>query len=265
MPALGFGTWALNGDECKRAVREALDVGYRHIDTAEMYGNEEEVGYAIQRSAVTRDQVFLATKVWHDHLDTSGVSRALEGSLRRLRTDYVDLFLIHWPNPGVPLEETLAGMSGLKAAGKAKHIGVSNFTVAQLREAQQCSGGPVFCNQVEYHPYLCQDSLLAYCRSNNILLVAYCPLARGRVFSGSLLQQIGQGYGKTAGQVALRWLLQQDGVGLIPRSASSAHIRENFQVFDFELTDEEMGRISRLAKGERIVNSFGPQAQQWDA
>ncbi len=263
MPALGFGTWALRDDAGRRAVLCALETGYRHVDTAEMYGNEKPVGDALRRSDVPREDVFLVTKVSQDHLDASGVRHALRGSLDRLQTDYVDLLLIHWPSTtGVPLAETLGTMAELRAEGRVRHVGVSNFTVALLEEAQRVSPVPIFCNQVEYHPYLSQQPVLECCRAGGILLVAYCPLARGRVFQDTVLQEIGQGHGKTAGQVTLRWLLQQPGVGAIPRSGSAEHIHENFDVFDFELSEEEMQRIFELHHGERYIG--GSAAPEWD-
>ncbi|MFO7957539.1 MAG: aldo/keto reductase [Candidatus Brocadiia bacterium] len=263
MPALGFGTWALRGDTCRRAVGCALKVGYRHVDTAEMYGNEEAVGDALRESDVPREDIFLVTKVSQSHLSASGVRRALGGSLEKLQTDYVDLLLIHWPSTtGVPVSETLGTMAELREQGKVRHVGVSNFNVALMEEAQEVSPAPVFCNQVEYHPYLSQEPVLECCRSSDILLVSYCPIARGRVFDDPVLQEIGEAHGKSAGQVTLRWHLQQPGVAAIPRSGSPDHIRENFDVFDFELSDKEMGRIFDLQRGERYIS--GSAAPDWD-
>ena len=263
MPALGFGTWALTGKACRCAIKEALHIGYRHIDTAEIYGNEEEIGEGIQHARIDRDSVFLVTKVWHTKLDAKSVKKTLHASLSRLQTDYVDLMLIHWPNKNVPLAETLGAMAELQKAGKVRHIGVSNFTVALLEAAQQCSPTPIFCNQVEYHPYLSQEPVISYCQANNILLVAYCPLARGRVFQDPVLREIGNKHGKTGGQVALRWLLQQEGVGAMPRSGSSSHIQDNFNILDFQLTEEEMKHIFQLQEGARIVDS-GIPTPSWD-
>ncbi len=265
IPPLGFGTWALRGDTCRRAVACALETGYRHIDTAEMYGNEEAIGDALRESDVPREDVFLVTKIWHDHLEPAGVRRALRGSLEKLQTDYVDLLLVHWPSStGVPLNETLGAMSELRRADSARHIGVSNFNVALLEEAHQVSPAPIFCNQVEYHPYLSQEPVLECCRQNDILLVSYCPLARGRVFDDPVLREIGDARGKTAGQVTLRWHLQQPGVGAIPRSGSPEHIRENFDVFDFRLDEQQMARIFDLQRGERHIGGMGTATPNWD-
>lgn len=264
MPALGFGTWDLRGDTCRMAVGCALETGYRHIDTAEMYDNEEAIGDALQESDVPREDVFLVTKVWHDHLDASGVRRALRGSLEKLQTDYVDLLLIHWPtSTGVPPAETLGAMGELRDEGSTRHVGVSNFTVALLEEAQGASPAPIFCNQVEYHPYLSQDPVLEWCRENDTLLIAYCPLARGRVFEDRVLQEIAEAHGKTPGQVTVRWHLQQRNAGAIPRSSSPDHIRENFDVFDFELSEREMYRIFDLQRGERYLGGMSV-APDWD-
>ncbi len=264
MPALGLGTWALRGEECSRAVRAALETGYRHIDTAEMYGNEEAVGDGIRRAEVGRDSVFLVTKAWQNHLDGPGLKRALRVSLDKLGTDYVDLYLVHWPNRSVPMEETFGAMAELKEGGKVEHVGVSNFTVALLEEAMDSSPVPIFCNQVEYHPYLAQQPVLECCREHGVALVGYCPLARGRVFKDGTLREIGRRHGKSGGQVVLRWLIQQEGVGAIPRSSSPEHIRENYEVWDFELSDEEMQRIFDLERGYRIVSSGGVPTPSWD-
>ena len=242
MPALGLGTWDLRGSTCTNNVQAALAMGYRHIDTAAMYGNEEEVGQGIRRSSVDRDDVFLVTKVWYTDLDAEGLKESAEKSLQGLRTDYVDLLLMHWPHETVPLEESLKALAELRKEGKTRHIGVSNFTVDLMEKATDFSDAPVMCNQVEYHPYLSQEPVLECCRRNGAALVAYCPLGRGRIFGDSTLQKIGEKYGKTEAQVALRWLVQQQGVAAIPRSSSQEHIRENAEIFDFCLSDEDMER-----------------------
>lgn len=264
MPALGFGTWDLRGREATRAVRFALEAGYRYIDTAEMYGNEEAVGEGIRAADVDRDGVFVTTKIWHNHLQAEALERTVRQSLERLGTGYVDLLLIHWPNPGVPLAETLGAMAELREAGVIRSLGVSNFTVELVEEAAENSPAPVFCNQVEYHPYLSQAPVLECCRHHDILLTAYCPLARGMVFSDETLKEIGERHGKGPGQVALRWLLQQDGVAAIPRSTSENHIEENFHIFDFELADDEMERIFELQRGHRICRAVDIAPPEWD-
>lgn len=249
LPALGFGTYKLSGETCVHAVMEALRVGYRHIDTAEMYGNHAEVGQAIEQSDVDRDDVFLTTKIWRTNLAHNQVLQSLDESLDALGMDYVDLLLIHWPSRSVPVEETIDAMNQLQQAAKVRHIGVSNFSVSQLKGAIAASTTPIFTNQIEYHPLTRQDEVLEFCLDNDILVTAYSPLAKGKVSSNQTLQQIGDRYDKTAAQVALRWLLQQPMVAPIPKAGTRNHIHENFDVFDFELTNEEMNEIFDLHGG----------------
>lgn len=262
VPALGFGTFKLTGEDATRAVKTALDVGYRHVDTAEMYGNEAEVGAGLAAGSVAREDIFLTTKVWPDNLRPNDLHRALDQSLAKLRTDYVDLYLVHWPNPDIPLAETLAAMQEVQAAGKVRRFGVSNFPVALMREAVETIGAPVLCNQIEYHPYLNQKPVLDYARAHDILVTAYCPLARGAVQDNALLKRIGERHGKSASQVTLRWLVQQDGVAAIPKSGTPANIKSNFEIFDFELSPDEMVEIGNLRGPGRLVDpAIGPQ---WD-
>ena len=262
MPVLGLGTWQLAGTECERAVRAALDIGYRHIDTAEMYGNEAEIGRALAASRLPRSAIFITTKIWSNHLRTRDVGPTVEGSLRKLRTDYVDLLLIHWPNPSVPVGETLGAMQKLQAAGKTRAIGVSNFPVALMREAIEKENAPVACNQVEYHVRLDQQPVLEYARRHHVAVVAYCPLGRGRLVDHPVLSRIGRKHGKSAAQVALRWLVQQPGVAAIPKSASERNLRANFEIFDFALDADDLAAIAGLRAKERIVNlGSGPD---WD-
>ncbi|MFW6189122.1 MAG: aldo/keto reductase [Planctomycetota bacterium] len=264
MPALGFGTWALRGETCRRSVRAALDLGYRHVDTAEMYDNHREVGDGIRRAEVDREEVFLVTKLGRSNLRAPAVKRALEQGLGALQTEYVDLLLIHWPNAAVPLEETLGAMAEMREAGKVRHVGVSNFNVELLEAAVEAAPVPIFCNQVEYHPYLSQEPVLDCCREHDVLVIGYCPLARARVFDDPVLRRIGRNHDRSGGQVALRWLLQQTNVGAIPRSGDEGHIRHNFDIFDFELSDEEMETVFELARGERLVGSAGGADVDWD-
>ena len=265
MPALGFGTWDLRGATCTKMVRYALELGYRHIDAAWMYGNETEVGQGMVDSGVARADVFLTTKVWHDKLAGDAVKRSLEESLGALKTDYVDLFLIHWPNRTTPLAETLVAMRELQQAGHTKHIGVSNFPVKLMREATQVCGAAIVCNQVEYHPRLSQRSVLHYARSKGMVVTAYCPLAQGKHDDAnqSILTPIAQRYGKSPQQIVLRWFMQQDAVAAIPKTSSEAHCRANFEIFDFELTAGEMQQISALAAPDgRVVQM--DSAPDWD-
>jgi len=246
VPSLGLGTYRLTGETCVRAVERALSMGYRHVDTAQMYGNEAEVGRGIEASGVDRGEVFLTTKVWPDDFARERVIHKTRESLKKLGTDYVDLLLMHWPSGRVPLEETLGAMRGLQEGGSVLRVGVSNFSPALVEEAAQHA--EVFCNQVEYHPYSDQGELLAQAREMDYLLTAYRPLSRGGVEGDGTLREIGEAHGKTAAQVALRWLVQQEKVSAIPKATGEDHLRENLDVFDFELSAEEMDRVSSLRR-----------------
>jgi 2,5-diketo-D-gluconate reductase B len=261
VPALGFGTWLVTGEDATVGVREALEIGYRQIDTARAYENEREVGRGIAESGVPRDEIFLTTKVPHDEATADGVERDAEQSLERLGVDHLDLLLLHWPNPEVPLEETLTAMNKVREDGRTKQIGVSNFPAGLLEQGLQIA--PVFCNQVEYHPFLDQSRLLELARANDVLITAYSPLAHGKVPEDETLTRIGANHGKSAGQVALRWLLDQPGVSPIPKASSRARREENFDVFDFALTGEEREQIDRLPKDVRTATP--PWAPDWDA
>ncbi len=246
VPSLGLGTWRLSGEECVRSVERALALGYRHVDTAQMYANEDEVGRGIRNSGVDREEVFLVTKVRTNSFSYDGVIRSTRESLNKLQTEYVDLLLMHWPNPSVPLEETLGAMTELQEEGSVKHVGVSNFPPSMVEEATRHA--TVFCNQVEYHPYRGQDELLKQARERDYLLTAYSPVAKGRVSRDAALKEIGQAHGKTPAQVALRWLIQQEKVAAIPKAASEVHLQSNFDIFDFELSQEEMERVCAMRR-----------------
>lgn len=252
VPALGYGTWLLNDRECLEGVEHALALGYRHVDTAQGYDNEEQVGEALVRSGVPREEIFLTTKVRPSNFHHEAVLRSSRESLKKLRTDYVDLLLLHWPNPEVPLAATLEALRTLQDEGATRHIGVSNFPPSLVDEARQHA--EIFCNQVEYHPYLSQEKLLAQARASDYLLTAYCPIARGKVLADPALQEIGARHGKSPVQVTLRWLIQQDNVAAIPKAASREHRVSNIEIFDFELSDEEMARIFSLGGEARLVN-----------
>lgn len=262
VPKLGLGTFTITGQNCVEAVKDALQIGYRHIDTARMYGNETEVGRALRESPFDREDIFLTTKLWHDELKHEQVIASTQDSLRQLQTDYVDLLLIHWPSPnGVPLEATLDAMMELKENGKAKHIGVSNFPPSLLQKA--LDHAPIFCNQVEYHPFLKQHRLLKMAKENDLMLTAYCPLAKGDVPGNQRLQEIGERHGKNAPQVVLRWLMQQPKVAAIPRSTKHDNRVKNFDIFDFELSDEEMAEIHQMNQNKRKINpAFAPDWEQ---
>ncbi|MGB9954274.1 aldo/keto reductase [Haloarcula marismortui] len=263
VPALGLGTWQLTGQSCRETVETALEMGYRHIDTAQAYGNERQVGLGIEAAAVDREDVFLTTKLDGSNRDERSVRRSTRESLNKLGTDYLDLLLIHWPNTPwmAPLSETLGAMNDLVEEGLVRHIGVSNFSPSLLDEARDISTAPILTDQVQYHPYWDQRKLLDYCRIHDVLLTAYSPLARGGVLDDPALVQIGNRYGKSPAQVALRWLLQQDGVAAIPKASSRDHLEANLAVFDFELTDAERERIrdpSKVKTGMQFVRSQLP-------
>jgi 2,5-diketo-D-gluconate reductase B len=244
VPSLGLGTYRLTGEACERAVERGLRVGYRHLDTAQMYGNEAEVGRGIRGSGVDRGEIFVTTKVWPSDFAHERVIRKTRASLEKLGTDYVDLLLMHWPGDGVPLGETLGAMRELQEAGGVLYIGVSNFSPSLVREAAEHA--EIFCNQVQYHPYRDQNALLDQAQEMDYLLTAYTPLSRGGVQDDVTLREIGGAHGKSATQVALRWLVQQDKVSAIPKATSEEHLKENLDVFDFELSEEEMDRVSSL-------------------
>lgn len=263
MPALGFGTYELLGTTAAEMVEAALGIGYRHIDTAQAYNNEEAVGIGIAASRVPRAEIFLTTKVPPSRFRPRDLQRSLDESLARLETPYVDLFLLHWPNPDVPLKDTIDALNDMRRIGRARHIGVSNFPSAMVDEAVRLSGEPLAVDQVEYHPLLAQDRLLEALRTHGMGLTAYSPLAQGEVFDDDTLSGIGEAHGKTAGQVALRWLIQQDGVCAIPRSSSVDHAQSNFDIFDFELSQDEMRMIHQLSRGRRrLVDPEG--SPDWD-
>ncbi len=262
-PALGFGTWQLEGDTCLGAVQKAIDIGYRHIDTAQIYGNETEVGSAIEKSGIARKELFVTTKLWTNNFEAGRVASSMEESLSKLRMDYVDLLLIHWPNPEVELSETLGAMAELVKKGKTKAIGVSNFPVSEMRKAVEECKANIACNQVEYHALLSQNAVLKYASDHNIIVTAYSPLARGKLVGHPVLTGIGAKYGKTAGQVALRWLIEQKDVAAIPKAASEKNARANFDIFDFELSKEDTAALNKLKGNMRVVNpSIAPE---WDA
>ncbi|HEX6254994.1 MAG TPA: aldo/keto reductase [Euzebyales bacterium] len=257
VPALGFGTFQLAGDECEGGVRHALDVGYRHIDTAQAYGNEDRVGAALAGSGIDRSDIFLTTKIDNDNHTPEDVRSSTEASLRRLRTDYLDLLLIHWPVGGTPLEDTLDAMATLRDEGRVRHIGVSNFPPELIERA--VDHAPVFANQVEYHPFLGQDELIDLARKHDHLLTAYSPLARGKVFGDETLEAIAADHGASAAQIALAWLIAQDHVAAIPKATSPEHITANFAASGIDLSDDEMARVAALERGERLIDPpFAP-------
>jgi 2,5-diketo-D-gluconate reductase B len=260
IPAIGFGTWRLSGRDCVDGVADALAAGYRHVDTASMYGNEEEVGQGLRAAGADRSDVFLATKVWPDDLSPDRVRASLERSLRALDTDYVDLFLIHWPNPRIPLAATLEAMSALRDEGRTREIGVSNFTSEQFRDALDLA--PVIVNQVEYHPFLDQSAVLEVCRERDVELTAYRPLFKGAALEDPVLVEIADAHGATPAQVTLAWLIGQDRVSAVPKASSPERRRENLGALELELTAEERERIDALPKDRRAVET--QWSPDWD-
>lgn len=261
IPILGLGTMRMKGDTCINVVSAALRIGYRHLDTAERYENEQWVGEGLRASGVKRDEVFVTTKVYGPNLAAADFERAVNDSLKRLQLSSVDLLLIHWPNPAIPLAETLGALGKAKQQGLTRHIGVANFTTALLDEAVKLSPELV-TNQIEVHPFLDQSKVIAKSRQHGLSVTAYCPIARGRVPGNETLERIGRTHGKTAAQVALRWLVQQ-GIIVIPGTSKEERLKENVDVFDFTLSDAEMSGISALKQPDsRVVNPA--HAPKWD-
>ena len=247
IPALGLGTWQLRGPDCTRAIRTALDLGYRHFDTAARYANESEVGAALNSSNIPRDQLFVTTKVWPDHFRAADLKRSADESLKRLTLDYVDLLLLHWPNDSVPLSETIAALNEVAAAGKTRSIGVSNFSIDLLNQSIALSERPIVNNQVKFHIQEPQTALLEHARRQNVTITAYSPLAKGNLAEDPVLARIGAKHGKSASQVALRWLVQQDGVCVIPKATREPNLRSNLGIFDFTLDAADLEELSKLA------------------
>jgi 2,5-diketo-D-gluconate reductase B len=264
IPLVGLGTWELRGRSCARVVEQALRLGYRHVDTAEIYDNEREVGEGVRASGLKRNEFFLTTKIWPSHFAPLALERAARDSLVRLRLSEVDLLLLHWPNPQIPLAETLGALCKVKRDGLARHIGVSNFTVAMIEEASRISSEPLICDQVECHPYLDQSKVIAACRAHGMALVAYSPIARGNARNDKVLTSIGVAHKKTAAQVCLRYLVQQN-IVIIPRTSKLDRLTENASIFDFSLNDMEMGAIAALARSDgRVVNFAYSGTIDWD-
>jgi len=255
IPAIGLGTWDLRGETCSRIVRDALKIGYRHVDTAQGYDNETQVGEGLRASGVARGEVFVTTKIRPQRISDSEMQRSMAESLTRLGVDQVDLALIHWPNPEIPLAGTMRALSDVKRRGLARNIGVSNFTVKMLDEAIRLSSEPLVVNQFEYHPYLDQRKLLAAVRRHRLAITAYCPIALGKVVRDDAIKAIAARHGRTAAQVTLRWLVQQGDVIAIPRTSKPERLRENLAIFDFTLSSDEMQAMSGLTRpNSRLIN-----------
>jgi 2,5-diketo-D-gluconate reductase B len=264
IPLLGLGTWELRGRACARIVEQALRLGYRHIDTAQLYENEREVGEGLRASDVKRDDVFVTTKIWPSHFAPRELERSARERLMQLRLDQVDLLLLHWPNPKIPLSETIGALCKVKREGLARHIGISNFTVALIEEAVKLSTEPLVCDQVECHPFLDQSKVLAACRKHGMAMVAYSPIARGDARGNEVLRRVGEAHKKTAVQVCLRYLVQQD-IVVIPRTSKVERLSENAAIFDFALSEQEMADVAALAHpGGRVVDWAYSGRMKWD-
>lgn len=264
IPALGFGTFRMPEEDVHRILPQALKLGFRHVDTAQVYKNEAAVGDAIAKSGVSRGDIFLTTKVWVDQYKHDDFIRSVDESLTKLKTDYVDLLLLHWPKSDVPLAERIGALNELRKAGKVRNIGISNFNVALTEESVRLSDAPIANNQIEYHPYLDQTKVIEAARKHGISITAYYLMADGKVPKDEVLRDIGAKHGKTAAQVALRWAVQQPDVIALSKTATESRLPENFDIFDFHLSDEEMKAIFALAKTDgRIVNP-GHLAPEWD-
>jgi 2,5-diketo-D-gluconate reductase B len=262
MPKLGLGTFRLQGDAGRAAVESALGLGYRHIDTAEMYGNEESIGAAIAAAGVARDELHVTTKVWHENLAPDAIRRAFDASLMKLRLDQVDLYLVHWPSRSMKLPSVFETLMNLKEEGRTRAIGVANFTTALLKTVVEDIKAPIACNQVEYHVMLDQAKLMKYMAAHNIPLVAYSPLAKGQVASDEALAGIGRKHKASAAQVALKWLLDQDGVAAIPKASRAESQKANLDALKLTLDDDDRKAIAGLPKSRRCLSpDFGPD---WD-
>lgn len=264
IPALGFGTFRIPGADVLRIVPHALKAGFRHIDTAQIYGNEAEVGEAIAASGVARGDVFLTTKVWVENYRHNAFLASVDESLKKLKTDYVDLLLLHWPNEAISLAEQIGALNAVKEAGNVRHIGVSNFSTALMAEAVKLSKAPIVTNQIEYNPYIDQDVVIAAAKAAGMSVTGYYGMADGKVFTDPVLKEIAAGRGKSVAQVVLRWLVQQQGVIALSKTVSEARVDENLAIFDFELSADEMAAIRALARPDgRIVSPEG-LAPVWD-
>jgi 2,5-diketo-D-gluconate reductase B len=262
LPRLGLGTFRLQGDACRTAVESALSLGYRHIDTAEMYGNEAPIGAAIAASGVARKDLHVTTKVWHENLAPDAIRGAFDTSLNKLKLDHVDLYLVHWPSNSMNLPAVFETLMKLKEERRTRAIGVANFTTALLRTVVEEIGAPIACDQVEYHAMLDQTPLRKYLAAKSIPLVAYCPLAQGRVASDETLARIGKKHNASAAQVALKWLLDQDGVAPIPKASRAESQQANLGALKVTLDDDDRKAIAALPKNMRCVNpAFAPA---WD-
>jgi 2,5-diketo-D-gluconate reductase B len=252
MPMLGFGTWQLQGNECTQSVLQALEQGYRHIDTAAAYTNHKAIRPALIDSGIPREELFITSKAWLDSMEPEALKNACHKALDELGVDYLNMYLIHWPSQKVPFEDTLKAMQELKDEGLIRGIGVSNFTIKHLQKALS-SGVDIENNQVEFHPSLYQRDLLEFCKENQIVLTAYSPLARGQDLYLGVIQELSVKYGKSTAQIILRWLIQKDMV-VIPKASSLGRIQENQDIFDWQISSSDMSRMDSLNTDNRVIN-----------
>jgi diketogulonate reductase-like aldo/keto reductase len=251
MPVLGLGTWQLSGSKCEETVAEAVDLGYRHIDTAEMYENEEEVGEGLKRA--DREDIFLTSKVAKSHLKKDDVIESCIRSLDKLKTDYLDMYLVHWPNDEIPLTETMDAMAELVDKGLTRSVGLSNFNVGRIKDAMAVSRVPISNLQIEFHPFTDRKDIPDFCRSEGIIITAYSPLARAKVFEDETIKEIAGKYSKTPAQVSLKWLVQNGHI-VIPKASSKEHLLENADL-DWQLSQEDMDRITGIEKDQRLIDT----------
>ena len=252
IPSIGLGTWDLRGSQCENAIQVALDVGYRHIDTAQMYENEKDIGNAINNSKINRDKLFITTKINTLVIKNDTIIDSFEKSLQNLKTDYVDLLLIHFPVFTTNLSDMLKILYKLKKVGKTKNIGISNFNHSLVQECIDLGYEDIFCNQVEYHPYINQKNIIEAVIEYNILPVAYCPLAKGELLDNKIILEIANKYSKTSAQIVLRWLNQQNWIA-IPKSVNENRMKENLKIFDFTISENDMNTLHSLARNYRAV------------
>ena len=250
IPVLGLGTWKLTGKTCITAVKKALELGYRHIDTAEYYRNHVEIGKAI--TGFEREDIFITSKVWASDLRYNDVLKMCDKALKELKTDYLDLYLIHWPNPKIPIEETLKAFKKLYDEGKIKNFGISNFDIGELKEVLEKTEIPITNNQIEFHPYWYRRELLEFCKENNISVTSYSSLGRGILFEESIIKKLAKKYSKTEAQILLRWALQKSTI-VIPKASSESHLRENTDIFNWKISGEDIEQIDSLNRNQSVL------------
>lgn len=266
IPVLGLGTWQSTGQDCIDVVSQALKMGYEHIDTAQAYDNEVEVGQGIKQSGVARDKFFLTTKIFPDDLkfQPEKLHAAAKRSLENLDTDYVDLLLLHWPDDRVPLSETIPALCELQKQGLTRHIGVSNFNIANLIEAKKYADVPLVVNQVEFHPFIKQNTLQTFLNNHHILLEAYSPLARGDVFDNETIKEIADKHGVTPAQISLAWILSNKNRVAIPKTSNPDHLQGNLDAMNVQLSTEELEKIGSLARSDGRKIKHPDYSPEWD-